>query len=361
MYLSRFAPLALVCLLGACAVNADEGAEAGGDGADADGAGPVLGQTEQALLECPNWACGQNGPTLNNREFHELSEVSATANAEGFHLGPLVQNSLVYQVHVIGSQLSANRTGSPTLTGAALIGAYFLIAHESNFIVRVYITEVIEVPLWAGPRKGQRTEAYRLMWQEPSGERRHNLCAKPPTDKPKGGELLNLPGEFTVLFEGNRYDAKSKTLLPASREWFNLGCASHALSKLFLTGHTTLTGSAPEAQQQAVLKMLTADYCGDGTSFTLGGEPLLWKTSNGYMDYFGTPHALEARWNDKGAVCLDNPRMKSSKNPAAPQVFPDIWDAIAQHCPQAMPPPCDSSDTRDFAGAMVLSSNGYNE
>lgn len=352
----RTAPAFLACLIAACAVETgDEGV-----GSDDVAAGVALGSAEQALLSCPDWACGQNGPSLNNRSFHELSE-NGDVNAEGFAMSGLVKNSLVYSARVVGSKLYGVRSGSPTLTGAALAGAYFWVAHETGYFAKVYVAQVIQVPLWGGPHRGAAVEAYRLEWETPFDEHRTNLCANPPQDKPQSPQLLNLPGEFTVLFEGNRYDAKAKKLLPGDRAWFNLGCASHAISKLFLTGLTNATGNATLQEQQAALKMLTADYCGDGTSFTVGGEPLYWKTSNGYMAFYGNPTTLEARWNENGATCLELPRLKTSKNPLAQQAFPDIWDAIRTRCPLSVPPPCSDMSPSNFDGQLVVSGNPINE
>lgn len=351
MYVLRPAAVVLACLVGAaCAIEADVDGEA------------LPTSTETQLFDsCPNWACGQNGPSLNNRDFHELAENGDT-NAEGFILGPMWKNNVSYTLHVVGSRLYGVRTGAPTLSGAALVGAFFLVAHDSGLIYRIHVSQLISVPLWGGPSKGQPVEGYRLEWSALADpEHRTNLCAEPPEGKPQGPEMLGLPGEFTVLFEGNRYDAKAKTVLPGDRNWFNLGCASHALSKLFLTGHTAVTGSATTAEQQAVLKALTADYCGDGTSFTVGGEPLYWKTSNTYMKYYGTPTTLESRWNENGPICLDYPRLKKSLNPLAQQHFPDIWDAIHTQCPARVPPNCADPGVLDFGGQLVITGNPYNE
>jgi hypothetical protein len=354
MQARRTAPVFLACLIAACAV------EPGDEGNGSEGADVNEGTIDQAILSCPDWACGQNGPSLNNRSFHELAE-NGDVSPDGFAMSGLVQSSLVYSARVVGSKLYGVRTGSPTLTGAALTGAFFWVVHESGYAVKVYVTQVISVPMFGGPHQGAPVEAYRLEWQTPFDEHRTNLCANPPKDKPQTSNMLNLPGEFTVLFEGNRYDAKAKTLLPGNRNYFNIGCASHAISKLFLTGHTNVSGDSSEKEQQAALKMLTADYCGDGTSFTLGGEPLYWQTSNGYMSFFGNPTTLEARWNENGATCLERPRLKVSKNPLALQAFPDIWDAIRTRCPQSVPPPCSDLSPSTFDGQLVVSANPINE
>jgi hypothetical protein len=329
----------LSCLLGACGVE--------------------LGSTDQAIVACPNWACAQNGPTLNNRDFHELAE-NGESNLEGFHLGTMAKNGVTYAARVSGHRLYGLAANSSTISGAALVGASFTVLDAANHAIRIHINGVAVFPMWGGPHTGAAVESYRLEWIDDTKVVR-NLCANPPPDKPQSPELLGMRGEYTLMFEGNRYDAKRKLVLPGDRNWFNLACAGHALSKLFLTGHASGSGFATTDEQQAALKNITADYCGDGTSFTVGGEPLFWKTANTYMKYYAPPTTLEARWDAKGATCLGQPRLRTSKNPIAAAVFPDINAAIDAQCAATRPPPCADVDLDDFAGAAVVSANPFNE
>ncbi len=322
---------------------------------------PVLGEVsqhgDQQVGSCPSWACGQNGPILNNRGFHELAE-DGTPNAEGFRLHHLVKGNATYSLRVRDTRLFGVGT-SGTLVGTALIGAFFYVTDADNRVLRVHITNVMQVPLWGGPYVGAGIEAYRFTWSDPqlSPDRRVLLCSNPPPARPLSSELLNLPGEFTVLFEHNRYNAAAKTLIPGDANWFNLGCGGHALSKLLLTGNATVSGHATPAAQQAVLKMLTGDYCGKGVSFTVGGEPLFWKTSNSYMSFYEQPDTLEARWNEHGATCIGTPRLRISSNPLAWSLFPNIYDSIATHCPSSVPPNCSNLDLSSFDGNLVVSGN----
>jgi hypothetical protein len=62
----------------------------------------------------------------------------------------------------------------------------------------------------------------------------------------------------------------------------------------------------------AMLKMLTADYCGTGRSYTVDGQPLKYGDSNHWCSQPPIiPSAvcsIEALWAEKGAVCVDTPR-----------------------------------------------------
>jgi ADYC domain len=330
--------------------------------------GPAAAESTavQALEECPNFACGQNGPRLNNREFHELSELH-TPNREGFSLGHLIKGAQTYQLAVVGWELRGTSAGG-NLTGSQLTGATFDIDHDTGKRYRVQITSVSTMQIYAGPLKGATIPQYILKWIEvtPGAPPDHykNLCANPPTGTYRQ-ETLFQHGESTLVFEGNRYDAQTKRVLAGSSSVFNFGCAGHALSKLFLTGHTSLTGSASTAQQQAALKMLTADYCGDGTSFTVAGEPLYWKSSNGYMTFLAQPESLEGRWGPSGPLCIDEYRLLSSDNPLSQVYFPDAADgtpgveaAVLARCPTKLPPPCNAAPgAYDFAGALTVSAN----
>jgi hypothetical protein len=327
-----------------------------------------LGSTEQGLVACPNFACAQNAPTLNNRPFHELAE-SHQANLEGFSLGTMVKNNAAYAATVVGWELrGSNRYDQ--LTGSELVGAYFEILHAADSKrYRVVIQAYSLMQIYAGPLKGVVIPQYILKWIEttPGAPAMHyqNLCSTPPTDR---RETLFQQGESTIFFESNRYDATSKLVAAGDTNWFNLGCAGHVVSKLFLTGHSTLSsGASPLSllHQQTALKALVADYCGDGTPFTVSGEPLYWKTSNLFMAFQSTPATFEGRWGPTGPVCLDEPRLVKSSNPLAQVFFPDAPDgtpgviaAMQAHCPTKIPPPCSAAPgVYSFAGAYLVTAN----
>lgn len=331
---------------------------------------PAEGEVTQLIEEdpCPNFACGQNGPSLNNRDFHELSEIGLP-NREGFVVKPLVKGAASYSLRVTGWELSGVDANGNTISGQQLTNATFEIHQDTGKRYRVLITEVTSMPIYSGPQKGTLIPQYILKWIDvtPGAPASHyvNLCARPPTG-PYRQDTLFQNGESTLIFEGNRYDAATKRVLFGSTSWFNLGCAGHALSKLLLTGHTNVSGSATTSQQQALLKAYTADYCGLGFSFTVAGEPLFPKTANGYVPFMSVPETLEGRWNENGAVCIDEYRLLVSNNPLKATYFPDLANGtpgvvakIEQHCPLAKrPPPCNAlPGNYSFAGSLVVTAN----
>jgi hypothetical protein len=94
-----------------------------------------------------------------------------------------------------------------------------------------------------------------------------------------------------------------------------------------------------------MLKMLAADYCGDGTPFTVAGQPLNWRDDRGTLKLLKplAQLALEARWTDTGPACLDKPRVDVHHTALSNAVFGpnvNIYDLVQATCPQQMPPQC---------------------
>jgi hypothetical protein len=224
------------------------------------------------------------------------------------------------------------------------------------------VVEVGQVASWAQPTtRGPPVmlESYRLDWSElASGTWRDDrqLCTNPP--RRDGDDTLTMTGPYvfhTLLFEGDRIDAKKKSDNSVDDSWFNLGCAGHALAKMALTGHTEASRNAGTfnttlAERQTMLKMLAADYCGDGTPFTVSGQPLNWRDDRGTMKLAALlasppqPLILESRWTADGAACLDKPRVDVHWTQLGDQVFgPDVYDKVLNNCPAKMPPPCADS------------------
>jgi hypothetical protein len=128
-----------------------------------------------------------------------------------------------------------------------------------------------------------------------------------------------------ILYTGDRYDSKTRTITATGEEArgaVNIACAGTVLAKLYLTRHTETSQRIPttRAERQAMFKMLSGDVCGDGTSFTVPGQPLLWQDVKGVTRFAGEPGAIEAVWSEAGAVCLDGFRL------------PEAEAAIEAHC-----------------------------
>lgn len=310
---------------------------------------------------CPPYWCGSgNSPEIDHLGMHELN-VDGRPNANDFTLKPESKhpNGYLYKIRVEAAQVFADCapsnpkcpdinyfTGNP-YDGKGLDDLPLIVNHPSGSIYELRVLQ--EIPrtfFFARPNPASpiQTHGYYLSWDvyRPPGSKRQwkNICKAPPSDNT---DTLGLDRLAVVLFEKDRVDPVSMTFKGVEDGWFNIGCATHALAKLHLTGHTEaaaktapeLTTSLPE--RTAMLKMLAADYCGNGTPLTVAGVPLKWQDEYGWM-HFGVSVTLEAMWTEKGASCINTPRIAA--NPPALNPFPNIEDDIKAACGGKRPPSC---------------------
>jgi hypothetical protein len=325
-------------------------------------------EVEQALAACPPMMC--NGAFLNEG-FHELSETGLE-NAEGFTLLGLYSGGLQYKVDVVGGQLKATRPGFATISGMGVLNKVLKVKHKDGTLFNITIDHVHSaVPYWPNVVGGGTTWAYRMTFKV-HGENPDNpgrpICQN-AADVVGEHDTLNQPKWSVVLFEGDRWDAKTKQPKPFSKEWFNVGCAGNVLGKLHMTHHSfpgsLIAGYANDVRERmAMINMYIANYCGDGTPFTVTGTELSWSDNHVWSPHYYplVTLDLEARWDEFGAVCLETPRLKGTADPEAIAAFgPDIEAAIEAHCPGRRPKTCSSlgqsMDVTKLEGAYFVSAN----
>ena len=262
-------------------------------------------------LQTPNLPTVAAGtPLPSGRAFHELN-LRGLPNAAGFSLVGARRGGDSYSLDVVGSSVVAHPRApqAPALTGSDLARVKLELRDATGGRFAIQIAGVDETTYWAGPAETLPT--YRLTF----------TSATHPVPQP----VCTAGENEAFLFAGDRYDADRKTVTatgPATAGWFNIACAGTALAKLHLTRHTEASQvvKTTVVERQAMLKMFTADVCGDGTAFTVHGQPLLWADANHLTSFATRAASLEAVWTDQGAVCLDTPRR------------PELAAAIASRC-----------------------------
>jgi hypothetical protein len=336
---------------------------------DLGGATEPTHEIQQSLIQCPPYMCGTNSPQIAQFGFWDLNlppalGTAGQVNNVGLQVLGFVQNNQLYLPRVIAGRLTAVNSGG-MIAGPALVNGWFYLRNAGR-IFQLRITEVGSVSSWAMEPNGvvPVLEDYRLDWAEfanGSWGRFRDMCNNPPSRE--SSEILTMTGPHiyrTLLFEGDRIDGPKKLDNGVDTTWFNLGCAGSALAKMALTGHTEASRVAGTfdttlAERQTMLKMLAADYCGDGTAFTVAGQPLNWSDDKGTMKLAALmvnppqPLALESRWNEFGPVCLDKPRVDAHWTQLGWNTFgADVYDQAKAWCPTRFPPPCaDSSFAND--------------
>jgi hypothetical protein len=164
---------------------------------------------------------------------------------------------------------------------------------------------------------------------------------------------------MAVIFQGERYDPDTLAVTTAPDNEFNIACVGTALSKLHLFRHTAASQSPrtplslrPSPQdQQTMLRLLTADYCGTEQFFTHNGVkikiglPARVKGQNNiYSVTPGSEYAIsqgdvmEATWAPDGAHCLDTPRLGTALLPDIVRACGSRFCSSGAPCPA--PQPC---------------------
>lgn len=264
---------------------------------------------ELTVSSCPRWRCGYNTTEVNGKSLQEL-HLGGQANGDGVKLvGFLPPAGLLlnWQLGVEGDALVARGGlfGNQTLRGAQLIGSIMLVKVDSLLPIPVVIAGYEEVDSWAA--NGEPVAAYALVYADLAQPLLQRSVCK--------GTLLDPLQASVVILAGERYDLDDKTVIANQNNWITLACAGSAAAKMSLLGYgphaefDDASEPASVAQRQATLKMITADYCGDGYSYTEDGTPLEWENQGGTVVPGGEAGALEAIWTEDGAVCLDAPRV----------------------------------------------------
>jgi hypothetical protein len=221
----------------------------------------------------------------------------------------------------------------------------------------IQITGVGRVQSWATSSTGTHfmVDTYELKWRAP-GTHFVNVCTHPGVD-----DTLGMNEFHTLLFEGDIINAARKTVSTAiDNNVINFGCAGSTLAKQHLTGHTEVAErlgfATTTAERQANLKMFAADYCGNGTPYTVGGEPLQWADHRGWMSVQG-PAVREALWTASGAACFNTPRIVANPSALTMQYFPNILDRSNIACAAQRPVCANASPFVPDPGYHLVSSN----
>ena len=243
---------------------------------------------------CPT--CGfKNSPYLGK---HPLTEFSIDASVPStFSLKEIETPAGVRHPVVFGTHRIEAHTPTGVQHGSALLNWKLIFKKKGGGEIPVRIMAYEQHPDWAD---GAPIDTYGLAYQQGVDGAFVSVCPG-----------LSIDDTTIVFTPGEVYLDASKTVVPNQPAFVTVACRGHAVAKLKFLGHDPNDnyGSQPE-NRQAALKMLTADYCGNGISHTTVGQPLEWQDELGLFSLSWTPKLedLEARWDENGAVCLNEPR-----------------------------------------------------
>lgn len=306
----------------------------------------TTGQTTQAIIEndqCPPWDCGNNTAMLKGMEVDEV-RLAGVPDPEDFTVLHLLYQGQKLKVRVVNGNLQGvNNLNMVVASGAGVVGSVLRLQRTADMkIYEIHIFGYDRVVTWTNPPF--TLPMYHLGYFE-NASIPVDLCNDPPQPTPEWNGLET----YALLVEGERYDREQKQVSAASgADWLNIACAGSGIAKTALMRYDHRVPLADNhattpAQRTAALKMITADYCGTGKSFTEMHTPLRWHNQG---DWVVSPHVTEssreALWTEDGALCLTRPRLAA--NEPDPVLVQTLYDAIEAECALAgkpMPPPCD--------------------
>ncbi|WP_434419859.1 ADYC domain-containing protein [Nannocystis pusilla] len=174
---------------------------------------------------------------------------------------------------------------------------------------------------WAD--EGPGISAYALAYHDSGNYNElYPVCPDPQEDGP---DVIT-----STIISGEIYLENSKQIVDAAPGWITIACLGNAVAKMKRMGYgpnQDFPGQGTPAtvnQRQATIRMITADYCGDGYSFTEDGTDLNWQNLAETVDPDAAPLWLdvEALWDEDGAICLSNPRLVTLPEVAARCTLP---------------------------------------
>jgi hypothetical protein len=286
----------LAAFVGAC----------GGEPSQAPGSTAAFEQAPSASEEISAYGVSANGRNLNgislngrNLNGRELNG-RALSNAQ-LHSVPLSR------LWLEGSALATETTTGQVLRGAALVGAELGDSTGHGARVRLEAAAAqgdiwfYTVSYWAeggwkplcpsdeNPAHGLGAIALSGRWDYRQGV-------------PGGGDHIAEPGMITFACANG---ALAKCASFGYAPWRQtVQCTSQGCATVSLANH-----------HQACTRMVRADYCGDGRSFTRDGMLInLYDGSGIQLDTEGW--ALEAEWDAQGARCVSQRRLGGTEAPA---------------------------------------------
>jgi hypothetical protein len=281
---------------------------------------------EQAEIVAPN-GMSINGMSLNGMSINGMSLNGMSLN--GMSLNGMSLNGMSLNGMSINGTELTGVTGDGPVSGTALVGATMVgqLSNGDSLSLRVDAAGALAAPnadVWA----------YEVSVDTDSGWQ--PLCGTDAGGTPIGA--IPLAGTWNA--QAGVPGGGSWT---ASSSLFSLGCRGASLAKCVEFGYKpwqTVGGASLRDHHQACTRMLRADYCGDGASWTANGTPINLYDDLGIQSD-DAAWLVDAEWTANGAICTNNIR---DFQPGSPTCVEDLHD-----------PDCGA----DFSGgALVINEYG---
>jgi ADYC domain len=217
------------------------------------------------------------------------------------------------KLRVLGTEFRITTADGRVLAGSNLVGATLMVDDATGGELPVRIEAVRPDP----KDPSGETTVYTFAVQDPLTGAWQNPCA-PDADGLAGG--FPLSGIWTPTGEH----------LP-SEDAFSLTCTSGASAKCIRMGYkpwkTAKDGTPLWAYHQACVRMVRADYCGNGTAHTREGVQInVYDRLDIQIADPAPTMTFEAAWGPDGAVCVHKMRVPEAAS----------LDTLVRACPERL-------------------------
>jgi hypothetical protein len=246
---------------------------------------------------------------MSNKVFSRLAALGAMLTFWHSPHAFAAQPAEVTSLEVEGSQFKATMSDGRVLHSPELVGATLTIASAAG-AMKIRIDAVEPDP---GDEKHAVAASNAVMlhifsFQTPDGTWK-NLCEAGPDGRRQGFPIAGrAKGDGTIE--------------PSEPGVFELTCTGGAQGKCVRFGYRPwekrADGSSMWAMYNTCIRLVRADYAGDGRGTTRNGQPIDIYDFRGVQSPGDDPaHDFEAGWSPEGDVCVRHVRVKENANLAS--------------------------------------------
>lgn len=212
--------------------------------------------------------------------------------------------------------------GGEAVNGAALDGSLISLTTKSGKVISGSKLEGTKIPIVLSNGESAKLRIDSVTLDSASGIYLYMVTIQPARSKkqPLCPPIDGAGAPAPAIPLAGRYDATSGAYSPDDGS-FTFACTNAALGKCVLWGYKpwaskdecsadgTCNVQSLNPWHQACVRMVRADYCGDGVTHTRNGTQInIWDNLGIQQPSPNTGWALEAEWTPFGAACINHTR-----------------------------------------------------
>lgn len=246
--------------------------------------------------------CGQCGLKLNTSKFgfHPFAEVDTAYEVYNdirlnYVKAPLLEGIVDY-VFVTEGRLFAHKNGKDWPDKYLVNSEWkFTVADNgSKFYAYMYLKGL-------GYANGNPTYTFYNTYNGPGGTKEPTpICDDDPSE----------PGnQFEAILSNDIVIDPETAVVSKKDSKIYIACVSGGVGKAAKWGYPSFKHELIEFE--TAVRVVRADYCGTGDSFTKPGQAIQLRDIFGVSDFPSPNKPTEAIWGDSGAFCVGEPRLTS--------------------------------------------------